>query len=56
MVESLRSIEYNGLFDLKAHDSPFDIKAHDRQNTLNLESKIQNLNSKIPSSLQWYKN
>jgi hypothetical protein len=34
LMESLRSINFNG---------PFDTKAHDRQNSLNLKSKIQNL-------------
>jgi hypothetical protein len=42
-MESLRSINYNGPFDTKAHDRPFDKKAHDRQNSLNLKSKFKNL-------------
>ncbi len=29
-MESLRSINYNGPFDTKAHDKPFDTKAHDK--------------------------
>jgi hypothetical protein len=30
LVESLRSINYNGPFDKEAHDRPFDKEAHDR--------------------------
>jgi hypothetical protein len=30
LVESLRSINYNGPFDTEAHNRPFDTKAHDR--------------------------